>query len=141
MHYSRLYRTGKAGSIEPMRAYTLTPELAAIHKCVSIYKSNALRKSRTIEWALTIAQARELFEGRCFYCDDEPSMKITGHRNKGLLIYNGIDRKNPDEGYVMGNVVSCCTKCNQSKWTMTDKEYLEHCRKVVEHNAVPTLLE
>lgn len=81
------------------------------------YKRGAER--RKYEWLLTDDEARELIVGICFYCAMPSSC--------------GIDRRNNDVGYVVGNVVSCCKACNIAKHAMTEKEFYEWLDRLARH--------
>lgn len=62
--------------------------------------------------------------GPCFYCGGP--LNPTG---------TGLDRKTPSKGYVLGNVVSCCGKCNEAKNSLSQAEFAEWVAKVYEHFA------
>jgi len=81
-------------------------------------KNSALE--RTLEFNLVYEETKSLLTGRCHFCGHIPSPA-----------FNGLDRLNPNEGYVKDNVVSCCKTCNIAKSTLTAHEYIEHCRKVL----------
>jgi hypothetical protein len=49
------------------------------------------------------------------------------------LLYNGVDRKNNLEGYVVENCVSCCGTCNKAKMTSSYEDFLDWIRKVYRH--------
>ena len=46
-----------------------------------------------------------------------------------------IDRIDSAEGYVQGNVQLTCTGVNKIKGIMSDEQFIEFCRKVVENNS------
>jgi len=77
----------------------------------------------------------KLTKQRCFYCGVEPSYtrkrKYLGGKD---VIFNGIDRVNNNKGYVKGNCVTACFKCNQAKHSMSKDEFLEWIKKVYEFN-------
>ena len=54
-----------------------------------------------------------LILSNCTYCKAGLSNKFR-HR-KGVLEYNGIDRRNNGQGYQISNCVSCCRQCNTAK--------------------------
>jgi 5-methylcytosine-specific restriction endonuclease McrA len=88
------------------------------------YKKRALQKS--IEWQLTKEEALVLFQGSCFYCDTPPLRVKHNVKTKKPFVFNGIDRLNSQAGYILDNCVSCCTKCNYAKNTMTPQEFEDH---------------
>lgn len=79
---------------------------------------------RILEWSLTEEDLNTLFSGHCYYCGLEPSNICNQRGSNGPFIYSGIDRKNNLIGYVLGNVVSCCKMCNQSKRDLTLDEFV-----------------
>jgi len=81
------------------------------------YKSNA--KVRGLVFELTLQEFKEMIEQDCHYCQDP------GY---------GIDRVDSGMGYIIGNVVSCCTMCNRMKLNYEIDEFIEQCRKIVEHH-------
>jgi hypothetical protein len=79
---------------------------------------------------LTDAQFASLIHGNCFYCGCPPaSHQLVALKHE--LTYNGIDRKDNSQGYIEGNVVSCCSVCNNMKGTMSTEEFIAHLRKIV----------
>ena len=80
---------------------------------------------------------------KCFYCGLRHSKELhdrTNETKKGkLLSYtvvecNGIDRLVSGEGYVEGNVCSCCKYCNMAKSTMGVVEFLNYIQRVYVYN-------
>lgn len=90
-----------------------------------IYKGSA--KKRGLAWELSNEDARVLIETACHYCGTlGPYYQEFGaHRG-------GIDRKDNAQGYVAGNVVPCCKRCNWAKGTSSYEEYKEWLNKVAE---------
>jgi hypothetical protein len=84
----------------------------AVRQLVLRYQHSARKKGQT--WALSVAQARDLYFGNCAYCGQEPKQQRTTIRGE-VVTYNGIDRVDPMKGYEIGNVVSCCWPCNDDK--------------------------
>lgn len=80
---------------------------------ISSYKSNAKRKK--LEFNLTNDEMVKLFQSNCFYCGSEPKNIYDRPRTNGAYVYNGIDRKDNKIGYVLDNVVPCCSQCNYVK--------------------------
>lgn len=50
--------------------------------------------------------------------------------NKAWIKFNGIDRIDNNEGYVEGNVRSCCKTCNRMKSSMTAEMFVSHANKI-----------
>lgn len=44
--------------------------------------------------------------------------------------YNGIDRVDNLKGYTRNNCIPCCSICNQSKHTMSKKDWLQWITRV-----------
>lgn len=61
-------------------------------------------KNRGLAWGLTREQFAELRSKKCFYCGHQLPERGTG-----------LDRINNELGYVVGNVLPCCTTCNVSR--------------------------
>jgi hypothetical protein len=79
-------------------------------------------------WKLTNQQFDALTQGECHYCGAPPSKIGNAHRNGksicyGNYVYNGIDRVDNNQGYVEGNVVSCCHRCNHAKKNYSFEEF------------------
>ena len=85
-------------------------------------------KKRGYEYAISDEFAFDLFDGDCHYCGRPPSRLTPLSRSKyrGQFLYNGIDRVNNSEGYIIGNVVSCCSTCNYAKRDMPYLGFLDY---------------
>jgi len=96
---------------------------ASFNELFSNYKSKA--KYRKIEFKLTKKQFRVLTSQRCHYCGQKPTQVYNRifHRNNGNYLYNGIDRVNNNEGYIVSNCVPCCKHCNMAKNKFTVEEF------------------
>lgn len=88
---------------------------ASFNELFSNYKSKA--KYKKIGFKLTKKQFRHLTSQCCYYCGQEPTQIYNRilHRNNGDYLYNGIDRVDNDEGYILSNCVPCCKHCNMAK--------------------------
>lgn len=81
----------------------------------------------------------------CFYCGSKPNHIINDYRHdketKGrnkkvsdtVVFYNGIDRIDSKKGYINGNVIPCCRKCNVSKLNMSQSEFKKQIIKIYNH--------
>lgn len=97
------------------------------------YKTSS--KKRKIKFELTKEQFIKLTSSDCHYCGEKPSQKFLGKRLLGrgigsIYYYNGIDRLDPKKGYEIGNVVSCCKKCNFAKQSMSYEEFIKWIKSV-----------
>ncbi len=97
------------------------------------YKSRARRKNLIFD--LSDEQIFELCKQKCFYCNSDLLNRMTqANRNfNGEFIYNGIDRMNSFEGYIGGNVVPCCFRCNTAKNNMSLDEFKTWLKSAYEH--------
>lgn len=97
---------------------------------VSRLKESAIRKGR--DFLISDELAFELSQDDCEYCNTPPS-NCTVYKADGLgLFYNGIDRIDNSKGYILGNVVSCCKRCNAAKNDMPLDEFKTWINKVYE---------
>lgn len=91
-------------------------------------------RKRGYDYTLTREQAIELFVADCWYCGAAPARTLQkGHSG---FAYNGIDRVDSSNGYVPGNVVSCCTECNYRKGSQTYNDFVRWVRAVAAHGFV-----
>lgn len=113
--------------------------MAALNSIIGRYKANAA--IRHLEWALARESAKALFDGDCFYCGSAPidtypsDADVARTQINGAYTYNGIDRIDPELGYIEGNCVSCCKKCNYMKRDYSVEEFYAHIEKIIQHKA------
>lgn len=81
-------------------------------------KSKALLRKKI--WDITHIHAFILIKSPCTYCGFEPIWP------KSRV---GIDRVDTSKGYIIGNVVSCCSQCNNSKGISTVEEFKDRIKK------------
>ncbi len=104
---------------------------AAMHNLFNVYKARA--KQRNLIWDLTEEQFKELTSSLCHYCGVLPKQKTHVLTSNGEYTYNGIDRIDNKQGYILENVVPCCGICNRMKMTLSEKEFLNHITEIAEH--------
>lgn len=98
----------------------------------SRYRTSAQMKGKPFE--MTIDQFESMSQGRCHYCDAPPSNVSRALRSSQIpFVYNGIDRLNNDLGYVAGNVVTCCGRCNKAKNDMSEEAFRQWIATVYAH--------
>lgn len=85
------------------------------------YTRRAEKKDR--EFSLTAEQFIDIIKQDCHYCGEEPNKIIP--RKSYTLIYNGIDRKDNNEGYTILNSLPCCTDCNFAKGGMSYEKFVD----------------
>ena len=113
---------------------------AAFNSIYRVYKRDNIKKSGRWHLPFEISKRlfRKLIQQNCVYCGREPS-SVRGstefNRYNGTFLYNGLDRVDNSKGYTIDNVVSCCSKCNRAKGTMTVDEFKEWIFKVSTHLA------
>lgn len=95
------------------------------------YKGRA--KHKNIAFLLSKEEFRNLVIRNCYYCGREPNNKVMRKNYSGEFIYNGIDRINNDQGYVLQNCVTCCIMCNKGKSSLSQNEFLDWIEKVYFH--------
>jgi len=96
-------------------------------------------KKKGHKWKISLEDAKKLFTSPCHYCGSLPIRICRGITSKnggisnGEFIYNGIDRKDNNEGYTLENSVSCCWRCNSAKHATDYEEFKEWVKKVYKH--------
>lgn len=96
------------------------------------YKKGA--RHRKIFFDLTLEESANLFSANCAYCGASPAGSYSTSKYYKVP-YNGIDRINTKEGYVIGNVTSACRSCNVAKHEKTVDEFLLHIHKIYTFNS------
>lgn len=96
------------------------------------YRANA--KNRGLAFDLSDERARFLLSQDCSYCGSPPSTVAQTRAGHGSCVYSGLDRVNNALGYVEGNVVPCCARCNTAKMDSGLTEFLDWVRRVYEHS-------
>jgi hypothetical protein len=108
------------------------------------------RKKKAVErehsWHLTLKKFKKIASKSCHWCGAPPrdwspyvrkdgsvKFKYSKAIGNSLIKVNGIDRKDNDVGYTTTNAVPCCPECNFSKGTRTQKEFLDHVKRVSEY--------
>jgi len=111
--------------------HRLPDGVAAFRQLWSQYRQGA--RVRDLEWGLSKSTFRELTQQPCHYCGRLPEQESSTHSDTGAYIYNGVDRKNNDKGYIAGNVVPCCGTCNTAKMTMPYSDFIETAVQIAEY--------
>lgn len=104
---------------------------SSFNRAVSHTKLSA--KKRGFEYNLTNDEFRTITSSNCHYCGAKPNneCKNGAKGDSGTYVYNGIDRVNPEKGYILDNCVPCCKTCNWAKGTKSIKEFNEWKNQLV----------
>lgn len=81
---------------------------------------------RNINFSLSRDEVINLTKNNCYLCDKPSTIEAP----------NGLDRLDNNKGYVLDNVLSCCKYCNFGKNILTGQEYIDHCKKVIDFQAL-----
>lgn len=77
-------------------------------------------KTRKHNFDLTFDEFMQFWNKPCYYCGS--SIELIG-----------LDRMNNSVGYVLHNVVPCCTFCNRMKYTHDAESFIKQCTKISEN--------
>lgn len=103
---------------------------AGMRKLYRIYKRNA--RLRRVVFELSLKEFEALTADACHYCGTAPKHASRPRNNlkRGCYLYNGIDRKNNEQGYTLSNSVACCTMCNGAKSNRTYQVFVEWLKRI-----------
>lgn len=114
----------------------IAPGEAGFNRLVLEYRNGA--NKRGLEYELTRNEFRALTKGECYYCGTPPRQisRPPGTVNTSLSVYqyNGIDRVDNQRGYIPGNCVSCCGRCNTAKASLMQEEFLDLVRSIAQRH-------
>ena len=115
--------------------HTYPPGVASANRVREHYIAEAKRKG--LVWNLSEEEFLDITQENCVYCGIEPSREAAYHNATSGYIYNGIDRIDNTRGYILDNVVPCCSECNWSKREQTVEEFLSWIKRVYGYNFRP----
>jgi hypothetical protein len=101
------------------------PGDAARHYYLDKYQRDASR--RGFSWGLSDDQFYALISGLCYYCGVKPT--LNSKDKDGVLLSNGVDRKDNGLGYSPENCVPCCKFCQYAKRDLPYAEFLDHLER------------
>jgi len=104
---------------------------AAFNYLLCRYRSAATR--RGYSWELDRKQFKKLTSSNCYYCGRPPEQVISRNDYYGDYVYNGVDRKDNDIGYLPENVVPCCGDCNRFKGVMHHDRFTEMVTQIAKN--------
>lgn len=131
-HWLLKTRTPNCGDPSHFKAIHLTKRKgygeASAHIVFLNYIAGA--KRRGLEFLLTEIEFRRICSMDCFYCGGPPSNSSKKGNSATPFIYNGIDRKNNNLPYTLGNCVPACKTCNYAKHILSIDEFVAWVSKV-----------
>jgi len=135
--YLNVESTGSCGCLQKEvaarngRANFKGDEISGFNKIKGEYKKRA--KLKNMDFDLTDEQIRILFTDKCYYCEAEPKQisRVNAIEQRGLFLYNGIDRVDNTKGYTLENSVSCCKYCNTAKHDLTVEQFINHMKLIL----------
>lgn len=86
---------------------------------------------RSLVFKISEKEFRELTAKPCHYCGLAPQVRSIRRRGRmrvsteAFHVVDRVDRVDPEFGYTSDNVVSCCSRCNKMKGTLSLDEFLE----------------
>lgn len=104
---------------------------ASKNEAYGIYKRRAKLRNYTFE--LTFRDFIKETQKPCYYCGQEPSNCVKSKTGNGDYVYSGIDRIDNSKGYILGNCVPCCGKCNLMKMHLGFDEFISHVERICYH--------
>lgn len=90
------------------------------------YRKNA--KQRGYDFQLSREDFKLLVFSECYYCGAAPARRVESSWD--FIEINGVDRLDNSLSYILDNCVSCCKICNYAKRDLSQKDFIEMCRKV-----------
>ena len=105
------------------------------------YKSSALQ--RNIYFNLSLEEFERIVkEKKCVYCGEDITRTVTSRTkfNSMDFVFAGIDRIDNNNGYILGNVATCCSVCNNMKGTSSIFDFLNKINKIYDNRLVEETL-
>ena len=101
-------------------------DIVAARQAWSKHRQSA--RERNLTTTVSFDEFYEISKMPCWYCGDTP---ISGYWENSSykrewhepFISNGIDRVDNSKGYIKGNIMPCCIRCNRAKNDMTIEEW------------------
>ena len=79
---------------------------------------------KNLYFELSFEEFCEIVQKKCYYCNEFSENKT----------FNGIDRKDQIQGYVLENCVSSCIMCNMMKKSLCDIVFLQRVEHILWYN-------
>lgn len=88
-----------------------------------------------IEFDITYEDLKEIYDkqhGNCYYSGIKMEIAIKGNVNNTNTL--SVDRIDSSKGYVKTNIVLCCDSVNTMKMKLNTNDFLDVCKKIVNHS-------
>lgn len=104
-------------------------------------------RCRGFDCHITLPQLKVLAKFPCVYCGKEPSnihrlrYSVDGKQQTDPTLeirWSGLDRIDSSRGYICGNIVPCCNRCNCMKNNMPLDDFFALLDRIRAHNPTPT---
>lgn len=93
------------------------------------YKANA--RNRNIHFDISDVDFYILCAKGCYYCGIlNGNRSFCSRYSSAQYTYNGLDRVDSSRGYMLDNVVPCCSVCNYAKKSMTQTDFYKWIARV-----------
>ena len=80
------------------------------------------RLKRNIKMELSFEEFQKLINSNCYFCGESNC--------------RGVDRIDSNNGYTLKNSRSCCSRCNSMKNDRSDKEFIDHLKRVLNNMGI-----
>lgn len=94
-------------------------------------------KERKKKFELTFEEFESLVTRNCHYCDSLGRTEVYHKGSDSYHYFSGIDRIDPNIGYVRDNCVPCCRRCNFAKLDSSVKVFERYLDNLTEYRITP----
>ena len=118
-NYAKMWREENPDKVEEMN----NKRYSNVNMYFEVYKKDAFIKN--INFELTKEQFINIVNKECYYCGII--------QEKG---FNGIDKKDCYDGYILDNCVSCCEMCNFMKGTLSINVFIKKIEHILTYHNI-----
>ena len=111
----------KIKHVTPLAIETNTLVLGSVERNAFFGHYKASAKKRNLEFNLEMEDFEYFTQKPCHYCGEFRKNKTPS----GWAILNGLDRKDNSLGYVVDNILPCCSICNYAKRDMPYNDFIQ----------------
>jgi len=118
----------------------------AFHRLYQRYEHVAKKTGKAFE--ISQDEFKRITKEPCHYCGIQPKKQSIANNhtkyNTGRAIsiyeYNGLDRIDSSKGYMLDNVLPCCSICNHAKHTMSYDDFIEWLDRIAKFRSKDNLI-